>query len=53
MTEHRDQRRLIAIVAVDMVGYTRLMQANESGTLKRLKTLRREVIDPKIAASLY
>jgi len=43
------ERRLAAILAADVVGYTRLMGADEAGTLARLKTLRGEVIDPEIA----
>lgn len=43
------QRRLAAILAADMVGYSRLMEADESGTLARLKTHRLELIDPAIA----
>ncbi len=43
------ERRLAAILAADMVGYSRLMEADESGTLARLKTHRIEVIDPAIA----
>ena len=43
------QRRLMAIVAADMVGYSRLMELDESGTLARLKTHRLELIDPAIA----
>jgi class 3 adenylate cyclase len=42
-------RRLAAIVAADVVGYSRLMGADEEGTLERLKALRRELLDPKIA----
>ena len=42
-------RRLAAILAADVAGYSRLMGADEEGTLERLKTLRREVLDPKIA----
>jgi adenylate cyclase len=42
-------RRLAAILAVDVAGYSRLMEADEEGTLRRLKALRAEVIDPKIA----
>jgi adenylate cyclase len=41
-------RRLAAILAADVAGYSRLMGADEEGTLERLKTLRRELIDPKI-----
>lgn len=40
------ERRLAAIVAADMVGYSRLMEADESGTLTRLRTLRQDLIDP-------
>ncbi len=43
------ERRLVAILAADVVGYTRLMGADEVGTLARLKALRGEVIDPEIA----
>jgi adenylate cyclase len=42
-------RRLAAILAADVAGYSRLMGADEEGTLGRLKVLRGEVIDPKIA----
>jgi TolB-like protein/class 3 adenylate cyclase/Tfp pilus assembly protein PilF len=42
-------RRLAAILAADIVGYSRLMGADEEGTLARLKACRRELIDPKIA----
>src|SRR5215469_5149273 len=42
-------RRLAAILAADVAGYSRLMGEDEEGTLERLKALRREVIDPKIA----
>jgi adenylate cyclase len=42
-------RRLAAILAADVAGYSRLMGADEEGTLERLKALRREVVDPKIA----
>jgi adenylate cyclase len=45
----RAVRRLAAILAADVVGYSRLMGADEEGTLERLKALRRELIDPKIA----
>src|SRR5207342_723362 len=41
--------RLAAILAADVAGYSRLMGADEEGTLERLKALRRELIDPKIA----
>ena len=42
-------RRLAAILAADVAGYSRLMGADEEGTLERLKALRADVIDPKIA----
>jgi len=42
-------RRLAAILAADVAGYSRLMGADEEGTLERLKALRREITDPKIA----
>ena len=42
-------RRLAAIMATDVVGYSRMMGADEEGTLVRLKSLRRRLIDPKIA----
>src|SRR5216683_4918934 len=41
-------RRLAAILAADVAGYSRLMGADEEGTLERLKGLRRELFDPKI-----
>src|ERR1700745_4308532 len=43
-------RRLAAILAADVAGYSRLMGADEVGTLEALKACRREVIDPAIAA---
>src|SRR5712691_9321079 len=42
------ERRLAAILAADVAGYSRLMGADEEGTLERLKTHRRELVDPKI-----
>ena len=42
-------RRLAAILAADVAGYSRLMGANEEGTLERLKAIRNELIDPTIA----
>src|ERR1700737_4791932 len=45
----RVERRLAAILAADVAGYSRLIEADEEGTLGRLKVLRAEVIDPKIA----
>ena len=43
--------RLTAILASDVAGYSRLMEANEEGTLERLKALRRELLDPKITSA--
>ena len=43
-------RRLAAILAADVAGYSRLMGADEEGTLERLTALRHELLDPKIAA---
>src|ERR1700741_1381905 len=45
----RVERRLAAILAADVTGYSRLIGADEGGTLERLRALRRELIDPKIA----
>src|SRR5947209_8595258 len=47
--EHRAERRLTAILAADVAGYSRLMGQDEAGTLSRLRAHRRELIDPKIA----
>jgi adenylate cyclase len=44
----RIERRLAAIFAADMVGFSRLMEADEAGTLGQLKALRAEIIDPRI-----
>src|ERR1700745_1197904 len=44
----RVERRLAAILAADVAGYSRLMGVDEEGTLARLKGLRRELADPKI-----
>ena len=41
-------RRLAAILAADVAGYSRLMGADEEGTLAALKAIRRELDDPKI-----
>ena len=43
-----DRRKLIAVMYADMVGYSRLIGLDDAGTLQRLRTLRREVIDPAI-----
>ena len=49
MAEARVERRLAAIFAGDIAGYSRLMGADEEGTLSRLNTHRREFLEPKIA----
>ena len=48
MAEERAQRRLAAILAADVVGYSRLIGTDEEGTLAALKALRRELIDLKV-----
>src|SRR5436305_456094 len=45
----RVERRLAAILAADVVGYSRLMGQDETGTLDRMRELRRELIDPTVA----
>ena len=50
MAEARVERRLAAILAADIAGYSRLMGADEVGTLAALKAHRREIVDPAIAA---
>ena len=49
MAKGRVERRLAALLAADVEGYSRLIGADEEGTLARLKEHRRELIDPKIA----
>jgi len=49
MAEQREQRKLAAIFSADMVGYSRLMEADERGIIARQKPHRVELIDPKIA----
>jgi len=49
MAEGRVQRRLAAILAADVAGYSRLMGVDEEGTLAALKAHRKELVDPKIA----
>ena len=48
MTGERVERRLAAILAADIAGYSRLMGADEEGTLDRIKALRRELVDHKV-----
>src|SRR6266849_4681995 len=45
----RTERRLAAILAADVAGYSRLIGADEEGTLDRLKAIRAELIDPRVA----
>ena len=49
MAQGRMQRRLAAILAADVVGYSRLMERNEAATLAELKARRRDVIGPLVA----
>jgi TolB-like protein len=49
VSPERIERKLAAILAADLAGYSRLIGADEEGTLKRLKAHRKELIDPKIA----
>jgi adenylate cyclase len=48
LSGERVERRLAAILAADVAGYSRLMGEDEAGTLARLRTHRRELIDPKV-----
>jgi adenylate cyclase len=52
MSQERAERRLAAILAVDVVGYSRLMGKDEEGTLTALRSVRRELSDPKIKEHL-
>jgi hypothetical protein len=49
MAEERVQRRLTAILAADVVGYSRLLEKNEAGTLAVLKERRRKILNPLVA----
>ncbi len=49
MSEQPTQRRLAAILAADVVGYSRLMERNEASTLATLKTRRKDVLEPLVA----
>ena len=49
MAEARVERRLAAVLAADVAGYSRLMGADEEGTLAALRAHQRELLDPKIA----
>jgi adenylate cyclase len=48
VTSERVERKLAAILAADVAGYSRIMGADEEGTLAQFKAHRRELIDPKI-----
>jgi adenylate cyclase len=50
MADQRVRRRLAAILAADVVGYSRHIEADEEGTRARLRSLHAELIDPRIAA---
>ncbi len=50
MSDQAPQRRLAAILAADVVGYSRMMQADEPGTLAALKSRRTQVLQPLVAA---
>src|ERR1700682_714163 len=50
LTTERVERRLVAVLAADVAGYSRLMGADEEGTLAQLKTIRKALVDPTIAA---
>jgi adenylate cyclase len=49
MAAQRVTRRLAAILAADMVGYSRLVGVDEEGTIARQQALRRDLLDPRIA----
>ena len=49
MSSQRVERRLAAILAADVAGYSRLIGADEEGTLAALRAIRREVVDPNVA----
>ena len=50
MADNRVERRLAAILAADVAGYSRLMGADEEGVLARLKAARKSLVDPTVAA---
>jgi adenylate cyclase len=49
LTDNRVERRLAAVLAADVAGYSRLMGLDEEGTLTQLKTFRKRLVDPTIA----
>jgi TolB-like protein/class 3 adenylate cyclase len=50
LSDERVERRLAAVLATDVAGYSRLMGADEEGTLARLKAVRKGIVDPAIAS---
>ena len=50
MAKKKVIRKLVAILATDMVGFSRLMEKDEAGTVARQKAHRKRLIDPKIAS---
>src|SRR5476651_93872 len=50
LTGERVQRRLAAVLAADVAGYSRLMGVDEEGTLARLKAVRKALVDPTITS---
>ena len=50
LSDERVERRLAAILAADVAGYSRLMGLDEEGTLARLKAVRKAIVDPSIAS---
>src|SRR6476619_3775627 len=50
LTDERVERRLAAVLAADVAGYSRLMGLDEEGTLAQLKSCRKTLVDPAIAA---
>jgi class 3 adenylate cyclase len=53
MREERAQRRFAAILAADVVGYSRLMERDEAGTLATLRSPRKEVLEPMVGRHLW
>jgi class 3 adenylate cyclase len=49
MAQERIKRRLAAVLAADVVGYSRLMEQNETATLATLKARRKEVLEPLVS----
>jgi len=52
VTDNRVERRLAAILAADVAGYSRMMNADEEGVLARLKAARKSLVDPTVATSI-